>query len=92
MITHTPEHWDRDAIYWLLRFASKNDGPWNDTADEGAVMPDESDADLIAAVPELLAQRDLLLAVVQAIAGDGIQRVSTELHQQALAAIRAVSG
>jgi hypothetical protein len=40
----------------------------------------------------LRAENERLLAVVQAIAGDGIQRVSDDLHQQALAAIRAVSG
>jgi len=49
----TPGPWDRDGIYYLLRFGRKNDGPWDDEIEEGNWMPDEVDADLIAAAPRL---------------------------------------
>jgi len=47
---------------------------------------------MIAHLDQVTAQRDLLLEVVQAIAGDGIQRVSDDLHQLAVAALELASG
>jgi len=57
----TPGPWDRDGIYYLLRFGRKNYGPWDDEIEEGNWMPDEDDADLIAAAPELLAALEELV-------------------------------
>ena len=57
----TPGPWDRDGIYYLLRFGRKSYGPWDDEIEEGNWMPDEDDADLIAAAPELLAALEELV-------------------------------
>jgi hypothetical protein len=54
MSEHTPGQWDREAIYWVLRYARKNDGPWSDERTAGVIMPDEGDAALIASAPDLL--------------------------------------
>jgi len=58
------KRWNRNAIERLLRYGRKNDGGWCDielfwdeenqcVTDES--MPDDNDADLIAAAPDLLA-------------------------------------
>jgi len=50
--------WSYDGIYWLLRYARKNFGAWDDVEDvlaDEAVMPREDDARLISAAPDLLA-------------------------------------
>jgi len=55
---HTPGPWNQAAIWALLRFGRKSTGGWCDEElleDETLHMPDEDDATLIAAVPELLA-------------------------------------
>lgn len=54
-MNYTPQPWDRDAIYLLLRFGRENDGPWNDEHGNGKWMPDEVDTSLIAAAPIMLA-------------------------------------
>lgn len=61
MSKHTPGPWNRDAIYCMLNFALKNDGTLDDWIEEGKWMPDEVDADLIAAAPELLKTLDWAL-------------------------------
>jgi len=59
MNEHIPGLWNKEAIERLLRHGKKNSGSWDDTDiwDEEfptQIMPDDEDADLIAAAPDLL--------------------------------------
>lgn len=54
MSKHTPGPWSIDALHCLLRFARKSYGGWNDEIKDDEFFPDEDDARLIAAAPELL--------------------------------------
>lgn len=54
MMSHTPGPWSVEAIYALLRFGRKSGGSWDDIGEEHEFFPDENDANLIAAAPELL--------------------------------------
>lgn len=64
----TPRPWNKAAIYELLRYARKVGGQWDDVdlwpKDDSLNMPDEHDADLVAAAPDLYeALQDLLSRV-----------------------------
>ena len=54
-VSHTPGPWSVEAIYALLRFGRKSGGSWDDIGEEHEFFPDEDDANLIAAAPEMLA-------------------------------------
>jgi hypothetical protein len=67
------KRWNRNAIERLLRYGRKNDGGWCDielfwdeenqcVTDES--MPDDDDADLIAAAPDLLAALESLHSLI----------------------------
>jgi len=45
------QEWSKEAIWEILRFGRKNSGPWSECCGE---MPEEKDAPLIAAAPEML--------------------------------------
>ena len=45
--------WSKRAIAAALRAAHKHDGGWIDEIGDGENMPDEDDAHLIAAAPEM---------------------------------------
>ena len=45
--------WSKRAIAAALRAAHKHDGGWIDELGDGENMPDEDDAHLIAAAPEM---------------------------------------
>lgn len=49
----TPGPWGGKAIAAALRAARKHDGSWIDELGDGENMPDEDDASLIAAAPEM---------------------------------------
>ena len=49
----TPGPWSKRAIAAALRAAHKHDGGWIDELGDGENMPDEDDAHLIAAAPEM---------------------------------------
>lgn len=51
-MTHTSRPWDREYIWNLLRIGKKS---LNIVTNDGLNSPDEDDADLIAAAPEMLA-------------------------------------
>lgn len=61
-MSHTPGPWSKEALWYLLRFGRKNSGPWDDACEDHEYMPDEEDAALIAAAPDLLAVADEVLA------------------------------
>ena len=67
MRKHTPGPWHFDAVFSLLLFGRKNIGPWDDEsiwpADDSMNMPDEDDAHLITAAPDLLEALENLLKV-----------------------------
>ena len=68
MSKHTPGPWNREAIGRLLRFSSRNSGPWDDEdiwPDDSMCIPDEDDAALIAQAPELLEALESLLKLVE---------------------------
>ena len=68
---HTPGPWNENAIRALLRFGRKNDGDWDSSIyweNENLNMPSDADARLIAAAPELLAERDRLREALKEIA------------------------
>lgn len=52
-MTHTPGP-ERSAIYELLRYGRKHDGPWTE-AIAGDQLIDEENADLYTAAPDMLA-------------------------------------
>lgn len=54
MSKHTPGPWNENYLSCLLRFGRKNSGSWDDHDDPEKFCPDEDDARLIAAAPELL--------------------------------------
>ena len=60
-MTHTPGP-ERSALYELLRYGRKHDGPWTE-AIAGDQLIDEENADLYTAAPDMLAA---LLAVERA--------------------------
>ena len=49
----TPGPWSEKGIAAALRAAHKHDGSWIDELGDGENMPDEDDAHLIAAAPEM---------------------------------------
>ena len=57
-MSYTPAPWNRRAIAALLRFGRKSSGGWNDEelweGETLCFMPDEHDAALVAAAPEML--------------------------------------
>lgn len=58
-IKHTPRPWNRDFIYWLLRYADKHPSKFEDSLEAaeaaGEFTPDpRRDVDLITAAPDLL--------------------------------------
>lgn len=55
MSKHTPGPWNENYLSCLLRFGRKNSGSWDDHDDPEKFCPDEDDAKLIAAAPDLLA-------------------------------------
>ena len=63
---HTPGP-ERSAIYELLRYGRKHDGPWTE-AITGDQLIDEEYADLFAAAPDMLAaleyDRNVLAGIV----------------------------
>ena len=65
MSKHTPLPWNREAIYWLLRYGRKNFGCWSDLdiwpEDDPMSMPDENDTNLVGAAPQLLEACELAL-------------------------------
>lgn len=60
----TPGPWSKRAIAAALRAAHKHDGGWIDELGDGENMPDEDDANLIAAAPEMYQALTLACAVV----------------------------
>ena len=52
-MTHTPGP-ERSALYELLRYGRKHDGPWTE-AIAGDQLIDEENADLYTAAPDMLA-------------------------------------
>ena len=60
----TPGLWGRRAIAAALRAAHKHDGSWIDELGDGENMPDEDDASLIAAAPEMYQALTLACAAV----------------------------
>ena len=61
MSKHTPGPWSKKAIATILRYARKNDGLWTEECSEDEFIPDDADARLIAAAPDLLKVLDVLL-------------------------------
>lgn len=65
MSKHTPGPWNKDAIYWLLRYSRRTSGRWDNEeiwqGKDSMNMPNEEDANLIAAAPELLEVAKLAL-------------------------------
>lgn len=56
-MSYTPTPWNRKAIAALLRFGRKSSGGWDDDElweDEHLHMPDDDDAALVTAAPEML--------------------------------------
>jgi len=49
----TPGPWSKEALFWVLRYAYKNSGGWCDVEDDDN-LPNHNDAELIAAVPEMV--------------------------------------
>jgi len=64
-MTHTPGP-ERSAIYELLRYGRKHDGPWAE-AITGDQLIDEEYADLFAAAPDML---------------DALKRIRDYLHER----------
>ncbi len=60
----TPGPWGEKAIAAALRAAHKHDGSWIDELGDGENMPDEDDASLIAAAPEMYQALTLACAAV----------------------------
>jgi hypothetical protein len=60
----TPGPWSKKAIGAALRAAHKHDGSWIDELGDGENMPDEDDASLIAAAPEMYQALTLACAAV----------------------------
>ena len=67
-MNHTPGPWSVEAIYALLRFGRKSGGSWDDIGEEHEFFPDEDDANLIAAAPELLEALEEIVASNPSIA------------------------
>jgi hypothetical protein len=49
----TPGPWSKDGLFWLLRFSKKNAGNWEEEVKDHEYLPDEDDASLIAAAPDM---------------------------------------
>lgn len=60
----TPGPWSEQAIAAALRAAHKHDGSWIEELGDGENMPDEDDAHLIAAAPEMYQALTLACAAV----------------------------
>lgn len=54
MSKYTPWPWSKKAIAAILRNASKHDGIWLEECGEDEYIPDQDDASIIAAAPDLL--------------------------------------
>ena len=61
MSKYQPWPWSKKAIAAILRNASKHDGIWLEECGEDEYIPDQDDAALIAAAPDLLKVLDVLL-------------------------------
>jgi hypothetical protein len=81
-MTHTPGPWSVEAIYALLRFGRKSGGSWDDIGEEHEFFPDEDDASLIAAAPEML---EALEAMVEMVEMNGLgKRYALDLAASAI--------
>lgn len=59
MAEHTPGPWNYEWVHTLLRYSRKQVGPWDEMDGN---HPDDKDANLIAAAPDLLAAAKAVLA------------------------------
>lgn len=70
--------WNREAIYYLLRYGRKCDGMWNDESiwpeDDSLVMPYDDDADLVAAAPMLYKALEGLMRIMEE--GDTLSKLA----------------
>jgi len=81
-MNHTPGPWSVEAIYALLRFGRKSGGSWDDIGEEHEFFPDEDDANLIAAAPEML---EALEAMVEMVEMNGLgKRYALDLAASAI--------
>ena len=81
-MSHTPGPWSVEAIYALLRFGRKSGGSWDDIGEEHEFFPDEDDANLIAAAPEML---EALEAMVEMVEMNGLgKRYALDLAASAI--------
>ena len=94
-MSHTPGPWHFDAVFSLLLFGRKNIGPWDDEsiwpADDSMNMPDEDDAHLITAAPDLLEALECYAEKVADLSRYGVI-IETSLREKAEAAIAKAKG
>ena len=64
MNKHTPTPWSKKAIASILRHANKHDG-WIEGCGQDEYIPDQQDADLISAAPEIYASNVELAEIVR---------------------------
>ena len=81
-MTFTPGP-ERSAIYELLRYGRKHDGPWTE-AIAGDQLIDEENADLYTAAPDMLVALKLALKQIKetqdALVGQGLQIAGWHLN------------
>ncbi len=93
----TPGPWNVCRIYALLRYARKQWGHWDRDEDDDPLwtngnMPDEDDAHLIAAAPELLEACEEALENDIASEGENASNMYPSLRQKLRAAIKKARG
>lgn len=84
--------WGERAIAKALRAAHKHDGSWIDELGDGENMPDEDDAHLIAAAPELYDALELIYGRLLMSDRDGECRITAEDGEMAKSALNKARG